>query len=685
MRIVKLFALIAVSSFLCACGDDGGFFVPVSTGKTFSANGGSADSSVTGSGGGIGGGIYMDVYGDVKVKKTGTLNTSFTIPSSAYNFGSNKATVSSDTTVLLDPVSQPSAGVLYQLTGDSNLYISDGTTGIVATGLEVQSGVTLILPAVDLNWAWIAFDQSVVIDGTVKTVAEGISLDIESDSLFQIGTNGLVTTKPATAGADAGDLYLYAAGVFINKGVIDASGADATETAGGNAGYAWVEADGFVYNTGSLLSMGGDSSTLGGGFGSEIGLYSFYASVHTSGNLDCSGGDGGGGNGGNVEYGIDIMAGGSYMGGSNIGNLLAGGTFTTSGGNGIGGNGGTAGYVFMESNGGKLWTSAAITAKGGASDIFSGGYGGYVRIFGDYGDFDGEAAVENWGIKITGNIDLSGGTGAVAGGYGGRLEIRNNLSGAGLPTLPAVEMLGYKSLSMNGGSGYYGAPGGNIQVATHDSVSNGGVALPIGSITNSVPASLIGGTGDGTAGVGGPGGWAFFWTDIRYGHDGLVVAENSAALDFSGGDGYVAGPGGAFLVYGYNEANNSGVITGLGGDGVIGGPGLVLNWGGVYLLSSYDVLNTGVINGGGGFGDLQGGFGGIVSMFAGNQVKNKASITVNGGNSDNVGGLGGRISLRSELVPTSNTGALKVLGGNGGLEDGGIGFIRIDWVDVTPI
>lgn len=87
-----------------------------------------------------------------------------------------------------------------------------------------------------------------------------------------------------------------------------------------------------------------------------------------------------------------------------------------------------------------------------------------------------------------------------------------------------------------------------------------------------MPASLNGGTGDGAACVGGPGGRAFFWTDIRYGHDGLVVAENSAALDFSGGDGYVAGPGGAFLLYGYNEANNSGVITGLGGDGVIGGP-----------------------------------------------------------------------------------------------------------------
>lgn len=126
-----------------------------------------------------------------------------------------------------------------------------------ATSNVVGLRDTLVLPAVDLDWGWIVFDQSVVIDGTVKAAAEGISLDIESDSLFRIGTNGLVTTKPATAGAGAGDLYLYAAGVFINKGFIDASGADATETAGGNAGSAWVEADGFVYNTGSLLSMGG--------------------------------------------------------------------------------------------------------------------------------------------------------------------------------------------------------------------------------------------------------------------------------------------------------------------------------------------------------------------------------------------------------------------------------------------
>jgi hypothetical protein len=685
MRIIKLLALIAVSSFLFACGDDGGFFVPVSTGnKTFVANGGSADAALEGSGGGIGGGIFMDVYGDVKVRKTGTLNTSFTIPAYDYHFGSNKATVSVNTAIKLQGTDTIAAGDLFLIPNDSNLYISNGETGTVVTGLEVKPGVTLTVPVNWDSWAYFVVGQSVLIDGTVRTAADGADLDIESDSLFQIGATGLVTTKSATAGASSGDLYLYTSGVFINKGVIDASGADATDANGGTAGYAWVEADGFIYNTGSLLSLGGDSTTLGGGNGYEIGLYSFYASVHTSGVLDCSGGNGGGGNGGGVAYGIDIAAGANYDGDDNIGHLLVGGTLTANGGSGTGGNGGGAGYVLMESNGGKLWTSAAVSAKGGSSDV-GGGYGGYFRILADYGDFDGEATVENWGIKITGNIDLSGGAGAVFGGYGGRLEVRNFFSGAGLPNVPAVEMLGYKSLSMNGGSGYYGAPGGMFQIETNDWFSNYGVALPVGSITNNVTASLLGGSGDSAAGVGGPGGWVYFWTNIRYGHDGDVVANNSAALDFSGGDGYVAGPGGAFLLYGYNEANNSGRITALGGDGVTGGPGAILNWGGVYFLSSYDVLNTGAIVGSGGFGDIQGGFGGNVSMFAGNQVKNKAAITVNGGDSDQNGGNGGRISFGSELVPTSNTGALKVFGGNGGVVDGAIGIIDIDGVDVTPI
>ncbi|MRR52134.1 MAG: hypothetical protein EG825_14700, partial [Rhodocyclaceae bacterium] len=575
MRMVKLFALIAVSSFLFACGDDGGFFVPVSTGKTFSANGGSAEATVSGSGG-FGGGIYMDVYGDVKVRKTGTLNTSFTLPSYDYHFGSNKATISVDTTVKLQGTDTIVAGDLFLIPMDSHLFVSNGETATVVTGIEVKSGVTLTVPVNWDTWAYFVLEQSVLIDGTVRTAVDGADLDIESDSLFQIGSKGLVTTKPVTAGTDGGDIYLYTVGVFINKGVIDSSGADATEGDGGHAGYLEVDADGFVYNIGTLLSLGGDG-TVDGGNGGWMGIYSYYASVYTSGALDCSGGDGAAGIGGHagVYYygemsyeidGIDIYSGGGGEG-RNIGHLIAGGTLTANGGNGSSGNGGQAGYVYLESNGGKLWTSAAVTARGGSSDLSGGGGGGAFALYASYGVFDGEAAVETWGIKITGNIDLSGGAGSLYGGHGGRLEIRNNFSGAGLPTFPAVEMVGYKSLTLNGGSAFYGGFGGFYRIVTHDWVSNGGVALPIGSITNSVPASLIGGSGSSASGYGGFGGGVTFVTDIRYGHDGDVVVDNSAALDASGGDGYYCYSAGGVFMFGYNKAVNSGVITAIGGDG----------------------------------------------------------------------------------------------------------------------
>jgi hypothetical protein len=709
MRIIKLLALIAVSSFLFACGDDGGFFVPVATGnKTFNANGGSADASLSGSGG-FGGGIFMDVYGDVKVRKTGTLNTSFTLPSYDNHFGSNKATVSVNTAIKLQGTDTIVAGDLFLNPNDATLYISDGETGTVVTGLEVKSGVTLTVPVNWGTWAYFVVNQSVLIDGTVRPAVDGADLDIESDSLFQVGANGLVTTKPATAGTNGGDIYLYTQGVFINKGVIDSSGANATEGDGGHAGYLEVDADGFVYNTGTLLSLGGDG-TVDGGNGGWMGIYSYYASVYTSGVLDCSGGDGDAGNGGHAgayyydeQYyeidGIDIYAGAGE--GRNIGHLLAGGTLTANGGNGTGGNGGQAGYVYLESNGGKLWTSAAVSAKGGSSDIGGGGAGGAYALIANYGVFDNEAVVETWGIKITGNIDLAGGAGSLYGGFGGRLEVRNSFSGAGLPTFPAVEMVGYKSLTMNGGSAFYGGFGGFYRIVTRDWFSNAGVALPVGSITNSVPASLVGGAGDSAAGYGGFGGLVYFSTDIRYGHDGEVVAQNSAALNASGGDGYYCYTAGGVLIYGYDKAVNSGVITARGGNGAYGGNGA--NGGikgkvgpaavsadgpmmeGVAIVSSYDVVNSGAINGSGGFGELQGGSGGYCVLGAGNQVKNKAAITMNGGDSDEFGGFGGGIFLGSELVPTSNSGALKVFGGNGGLEDGGIGTIFIDWVDVTPI
>lgn len=693
MRMMKLLALIVVSSFLFACGDDDVLFV-ASGNKTFIADGGSADNSVVGTQGGYGGGIYMDVYGDVKVKKTGTVDTSFSIPSYAYHFGSNKATVTVDTTVKLQGTDTIAAGDLYLISGDTNLYVSNGETGTVVSGLEVKPGVTLTVPANWDTWAYFIFEQSVQIDGTVRTAADAVDLDMESGSLFIVGSRGVVTTKSSNAGVDGGDIYLYSESVFINKGVIDASGSDNTGGNGGNAGYAWADADSLLYNTGTLLSMGGDGS-VNGGSGNGIGLYSYFASVYTSGVLDCSGGDGAGGSGGyaGTEYGIDLQAGADYEGSRSIGSLVVGGTLTANGGNGTGGNGGQASLILLESNGGKLWTSAAITARGGAG-TGAGNYGsngGWVRMFADYGEFDGEFSVDTWGIKITGNIDLSGGPGVTFGGWGGRLEVRNNISGADIPTGPAVQMVGYKGLSMNGGSGYNGGwaggyfYGGGYMIMTRDWFTGYGVALPVGSISNGVPASLVGGSADSAAGTGGLGGMVQFMTLNYMGHGGEVTAQNSAPIDVSGGDGYSALYAGGVFIYGYNKTSNSGVITALGGDGAIGGYGPGYEWYGIYLMSSYDVLNSGAIKGSGGFGVQQGGYGGQVAMIAGSQVKNKASVTMNGGDSEQYGGYGGLITMVSELIPTSNSGSLKVKGGVGGTADGLDGYIYIDGVDVGPV
>lgn len=672
MRIIKTLALIVVSSFLVACGDDGGNFASISIGdKTFTANGGAADDL-----GGNGGQIHIDVLGDVSVSRTGTVDTRFVMPSYDFNFGSNKATVSADTTVLIDPVSLPAAGGLFLFSGQPYLFISNGMTGAAVSGLEVKKGATLTIPANDGTWARVVVSQSVVVDGTIKTAAEGNNLAIEAGSMFQIGMKGLVTTRSSTIGTDSGDIYLYSQSVFINSGTIDSSGVVSSFTSGGNAGYIEINAESFAYITGTLLAVGGNSTApeLGnGGNGGWIGVYSFSASVYISGGLDCSGGDGvyGGlagvfipGEGEYASGGIDISAGIRDDVGS-VGQIIAGGTITANGGNGSSfGLGGDAGHVSMDSNGGKVWTSATIAARGGND----GGRGGDFRIFADYGTFD-LSTVENRGIKITGNIDLSGG---YSGGYAGTLDVRNNVAGVNCSIFPKVEMLGYKSINMNGGAAYGGGQGGQFLIYTRDLYAAAGFVLPVGSIKNNVPISLQGGRSDNASNVGGLGGSLRFVTGIEFGHDGEVVVENGAAIDISGGGFNNSRPNNV-LLFGSNKVVNSGTIT------AHSGPEVVTI---VTLLSAYDVLNTGKIDASGVFGNFLGGDGGIVDMYAGNQVKNRGAITTNGGDSNEYGGNGGWIRLSSERAPTSNNGVLKAGGGKGGITNGQPGLIRIDFVDI---
>jgi len=681
MKTIKIFALILALAFLYACSSsDSSGSAPGPTpgpgpgptpvvSATFISSGGAGGTSS----GGNGGSVDFDVSGDVQVNKSGSVDTSFTVPTYAASYGANKLTISATTVVGLDPVSTV-AGDVYLKTGDQSLYYYD-TSEHVASGLEVQAGFTLTLPA-NYGYSYISLSKTVTINGTVTT-AGGISLYLYSN-LLQIGTTGTVTTKPATAGTDGGYIYLYGE-VAINQGTIDSSGSAGilTSVAGGAGGGVDFEADSFLYNTGSILAKGGASTLDAGGKGRHIHLFAYYASVFNSGAIDNSGGNGAT-SGGNAGWNIRLNGGSQGY----VGSLIIGGSLLSNGGTGGTGNGGHGGYINFDDNGGKLWSNATINLLGGSSTEAVGGYGGSIDMYSDYGSDEGYGNyVESQGIKLGGNIDLSGGNGTNGGGSGGTLDIENSYSDYGLLPSPAVEMVGYASITMDGGTGVNGGSGGSYEIYT-DSYWTGDdyIEVPVGSIVNEVPVSAKGGAG--STGSGGSGGYVEFDCDNDSSLATTIITSNSGAIDISGGAGATdGGYGGWVYMYGYGKLTNSGAINAKGGAGATGsgGSGADDN---IELYSSYDIENTGAIDASGGSGVTGGAGSGYVAMYAGGQTRNSAAINAAGGAGTTTGGNGGDIDLFSEMTATSNSGSLSVVGGTGGTPT--YGSIYLDWVDVTP-
>jgi len=629
----------------------------------------------------------------VKILKSGTVNAGFSIPSYAYTFGDMKVTVTTDTNVLLNPEGDPGVGSLYQRTNDFTLYVGDGNdeTDVPVTGLSVAGGATLRFPS---NWsetgAGVFIPKAVVIDGTVTTIDESVVLELESGSYLQVGTTGTITTSGRTAGSPAGPLLVISYGVAINKGTIEGNGA----AGGGSAAMAFLIAETFVYNTGVIRADGGNNTAGAGGNGGYAVAGSYLASVYTSGTVSANGGDGSGGIGG--IGGFIEVAGAPWE----IHRIQAGGIIQANGGNGFDANGNNGGQLAIYTNSGSLLLNADISLAGGDStgDGYSGGSGGYLFLLQDYDDDYGygeQAPVE--GIRIAGDIDLSGGSGSANGGYGGYFEIETNYAYENAPVLTQVEFVGYSSISMNGGNGTVGANAGYFEISTEDAwTGDDYLAVPVGSIINQVPVSAKGGDGSLTGGhYGGQGGYIEFEAEGEF-SIGTTEVANSGALDVSGGAGDYAGNSGGVYFYGHDKVTNSATIiasggagTTRGGDGAGGGMGgdevrmASTGWGGIEFYSTLDIVNSGKIIASGGNGITGGNGAQFIGMYAGRHTANSGVILANGGAGTSNGGNGGYIDLFSQYVPTSNRGQLNVARGTGGTSATN-GMIWIDWVDVTP-
>ena len=631
----------------------------------------------------------------MKLTRGGAVDTSFAVPAYPQGFGKTPVTVTTTTPPVafvnvsstqvvpgLDGTTKPAAGTLFVANDDTTLYKSTGpaATPDQVTGLTVNAGATLALPTNwSGTWAYIQIPQGVLVNGTIKTATEGAHLDVESSGgVFQIGAFGTVTSAATTPGTSGGDLYLYGQ-VMINQGIVDSS---AASTGGGSAGYAELDGQTHVYNTGTVKAKGGDNAADIGGDAGDIYIYAYEGSIYSSGTLLGTGGNGATG-GGWGSY-VDIEAANDgYMG-----RLVVGGTITADGGNATtGGNGGHGyGLYFYNYGSGDIWMNAAISAKGGngAGAGSIGGNGAYMEVYWDYGSDFGYGEVGTAGtIKLGSAIDLAGGTGAADGGSGGDIGIyANTYNDITYPTSPTVELLGYASISLNGGNGTTGGSSDSFSIYTDYALTGDDyLPVPVGAIVNEVPVSAKGGDGALTGGnYGGSGGYIDFEAEGNF-YIGTTVLTNSGAIDVSGGAGDNGGDSGGINFYGHDKLTNTATLTALGGKGVtVGGAGAS---GSVNLYATQDLANSGAIVATGGAATTTGGYSGYVGLYAGGKVTNSGYILANGGAATTTGGAGGVVDILSESAATANIASLNVSGG-AATTKGVVGYIYMDYADVTP-
>ncbi len=655
------------------------------------------------SGGGAGG-LNVSSYASVTFKNSGSADASFAVPAYAWttNLGTNGVTVAANSTVALvyygGGGTMPAPGTLYMLVQDDpivanrpNLYKANidnvlGQAADVVTGLKVNEGVTLTLPANQANGgsalqiAQLQFESDVEINGTLKTAglnntevdsqghllhlpqiqrhgSNALAIDkaclaINANRL-KIGGNGSINTAGGNAaaaesrGGDSGRVNIRASTGFINRGTILASGGNGNGAEGGNScvrnNDPTDQVEGvYLFNTGALVNAGAITANGGNGTtGGQAGYIYLDAnqSAFNTATLAANGGTGLAGNGGNASYVSMFSSRASVMNSGNIN--AAGGNGTTGGGNGTTG-GGTGAYLqFVSGNDdyiGNTVNSGAITLSGGNVTGTSGNGGNagsseYGAIY-----FYARGRVANSGTLVA-----AGGTGKGTGngGSGGDLNLligyaqpyknpsKNNYNAPG-----PIQLSG--DITLAGGAAAAtatasGGNGGSIDVTADDDYS--GYTYPI-----ALPVEFLG-YGDGFTANGGSGyssggsaGTFELYTYTVWAFDDNFQPPtpsifNNVKLTLRGGNasgaGVQAGSGGWVKMKTTDE-----------GSGVVGtGPFELTN-----------VTNAGDIDARGGEAsgaNGTGGDGGGLYFYAYNKVTNSGFVNSSGGTASGTGGTGG--------------------------------------------
>jgi len=673
--------LFLLSFIVYGCGGDGGGGVtqtaPVAT-CTINLSGGAGVDGVGGNGGNI---DALKGYFDIKISQSGTVDTSFTVPTypTPIDLGTEPLIVATNTTINVIPPEgdDPAAKTPYMVSGDKNLYISDDD-GMIAdeppvTGIQVNAGVTLI-PGLNMNtdgntgqdMAQINLANDFYLLGTIKTkdlttgtVGGGVvdtrhgetatihdkgSLSINAYRIVMATTGKIdISGDDATGaepgrGGDGGSLSLSAknGGVFLNGGSIDTTGGNGLGTnIGGFGAGIYISSDSVLINRAPIDSSGGNGTT-----GGESGYIEFDASqsIYNTAMLRSNGGVGSAGAGGAAS-----TNGGIYMYSSSA-SIYNSAELITNGGNGTtgGGNGGCIDiYGAEDTFAGNITNSGNISANGGYTTTNGNGGDGGTIYFVPYGG----------SMKTSGAITANGGTcpgASSVGGSGGSLEI-SSYKGKDYKYTEEIapgpiQVTG--NISLKGGGGSHGGSGGHIKAENHYSSDD---FRPTGTIEfigyNGSPIINLNG-GDGTKGGGNGGGFFAYTEDANFG--GMDQPTGSIFNDVS-----IVAKGGAATV---------------SGNGGHGGHVEMEAEGNAYATST-KLINSGSLDASGGNGVDNGGSSGGIYFYGHDLAQNTGAITANGGNASATTGTGGRGADDNIEIISSydvlNTGFITANGGTG--------------------
>jgi hypothetical protein len=615
---------------------------------TIEANGGNSGTLAGGVAGvinvihGASGGSSLAVF------RTGSVDTSFTMPVRTPVLGSNPFTVTANTNVseVSCAVAGPAAGVLYTCNG--TLYVSDGgNTGTqpAVTGLVINEGVTVTFLGAGVGLS-ISMTDDFVNNGTLTRTGTNRSIMLFTRAYLG-GPASKIDLRGGT-GAVGGSLDLRANELIVNEGAIDTSGGDGTASAGSAGQLVLTTNSGPLYNSGNLTARGGNASaaTLGGS-SAGIGLYALGGRLGNRGTLLTTGGSGTATTAisGNVEM---------Y---ARPGDLVNSGRIDTSGGTPTGCTtgctAGTGGTIYWRSFGGGVFNSGDLFSSGGSVDPAAGGTscggtGNNITIEVNVSDLSAVSTLNQGQIRMSGNIKMSGGNGNACAG-----RSSGNLSVFGAPLFPTgqeVLFLGYAKLSARGGSsaGAGGGQGGRIFLTRAETSPD--TTIPLGPIVNDVDLDVAGGSSPvGVASFAGGGGLIQMKHDSTsplhgLGSNRIITSGKLDAIGGSGGNGGSGAGYGATILYAPDGIDNNGPIDASGGSGAEvaargGGKG------GYVLLTSEigTVRNTSTIKSDGGQA-FNGGFGGRLCI-EGAHVSNTGSMSANGGS-----GIGGNAGGGDEIV-----------------------------------